>query len=40
LAVARQVAEGHGGRITWRREDGVTRFRIELPAAGEPAPAL
>jgi signal transduction histidine kinase len=32
LAVARQVAEAHGGRITWRREENLTRFRIELPA--------
>ena len=31
LAVARQVAEAHGGRITWRREPGRTCFRIELP---------
>jgi signal transduction histidine kinase len=32
LAVARQVAEGHGGRITWQRDGDRTRFRIELPA--------
>jgi signal transduction histidine kinase len=32
LAVARQVAEAHGGRITWRRETDRTCFRIELPA--------
>ncbi|HKI31709.1 MAG TPA: HAMP domain-containing sensor histidine kinase [Gemmataceae bacterium] len=32
LAVARQVAEAHGGHITWRRDGAVTRFRIELPA--------
>jgi signal transduction histidine kinase len=31
LAVARQVAEAHGGRITWDRTDGHTAFRIELP---------
>jgi signal transduction histidine kinase len=31
LAVARQVAEAHGGGITFRREAGQTRFRIELP---------
>jgi len=31
LAVARQVAEAHGGGITWRREPDQTRFRIELP---------
>jgi signal transduction histidine kinase len=32
LAVARQVAEAHGGRITWERQ-GRTCFRVELPAA-------
>jgi signal transduction histidine kinase len=32
LAVARQVAEAHGGTIGWRREDGRTCFRIELPS--------
>lgn len=31
LAVARQVAEAHGGRIAWTRRDGWTCFRIELP---------
>ena len=31
LAVARQVAEAHGGRIRWRREDGKTIFRVEFP---------
>jgi signal transduction histidine kinase len=31
LAVARQVAEGHGGDIDWRREDGRTCFKITLP---------
>jgi signal transduction histidine kinase len=31
LAVARQVAEAHGGRIAWSRDGKVTRFRIELP---------
>lgn len=31
LAVARQVAEAHGGRIGWSREDGRTCFRLELP---------
>jgi signal transduction histidine kinase len=33
LAVARQVAEGHGGRVGWRREGRRTCFRVELPAA-------
>jgi signal transduction histidine kinase len=31
LAVARQVAEAHGGTITFGRDDGRTCFRIELP---------
>jgi signal transduction histidine kinase len=34
LAVARQTAEAHGGRITWGREGGRTCFRIELPLEG------
>ncbi|MHB1423772.1 MAG: sensor histidine kinase [Gemmataceae bacterium] len=33
LAVARQVAEAHGGSIRWSREDDWTCFRIELPRA-------
>jgi signal transduction histidine kinase len=37
LAVARQVAEAHGGRIDWSREDGWTCFRIELPWERESA---
>jgi signal transduction histidine kinase len=37
LAVARQVAEAHGGRISWRRDDSATRFWIELPAQ-QPTP--
>jgi signal transduction histidine kinase len=32
LAVARQIAEGHGGRISWLRREGRTCFRVELPA--------
>jgi signal transduction histidine kinase len=31
LAVARQVAEAHGGSICWDRDQGHTHFRIELP---------
>jgi signal transduction histidine kinase len=31
LAVARQVAEAHGGTIGWSRANGATCFRIELP---------
>ena len=33
LAVAKQAADAHGGRIAWERRDGRTVFRIELPAA-------
>lgn len=32
LAVSRQIAEAHGGRITWRRAAGRTCFCVELPA--------
>jgi signal transduction histidine kinase len=31
LAVARHSAEAHGGQISWRRADGRTIFRVELP---------
>jgi len=31
LAVARQVAESHGGQIRWGRSQGHTCFTIELP---------
>jgi len=31
LTVARAVAEQHGGRLEWRRDDGRTRFEIRLP---------
>ncbi len=34
LAVARQVAQSHGGTISWRREEDQTVFRIELPPLG------
>jgi signal transduction histidine kinase len=43
LAVARQVAEAHGGRIGWSRKGDRTCFRVELPCGvaptdcGEPA---
>jgi signal transduction histidine kinase len=36
LAVARQVAEAHGGRVTWERRADRTCFRIELPAPSLP----
>jgi signal transduction histidine kinase len=31
LAIAREVAERHGGGIAWRREGGWTRFTVRLP---------
>jgi len=31
LSVAQQVAQQHGGQITWNHESSVTRFRVELP---------
>src|SRR5262249_19151490 len=31
LAVARQVAEAHGGCITWERRGDCTCFRVEMP---------
>lgn len=31
LAVAREVAERHRGRLTWRRKNGMTEFTVELP---------
>ncbi len=33
LAIAHQVAAEHGGRLSWSREDGETRFRLALPRA-------
>jgi signal transduction histidine kinase len=38
LAVAREVAQTHGGSITWRRENDRTCFRIELPLATAAQP--
>jgi signal transduction histidine kinase len=31
LALAQRVAADHGGRLSWSREDGETRFRLTLP---------
>jgi signal transduction histidine kinase len=31
LSVARDVAEEHGGSISWMRRDGRTCFRVSLP---------
>jgi signal transduction histidine kinase len=36
LAVARQVAEAHGGRIGWGRVNGHTCFQIWLPVVQTP----
>ncbi len=36
LAVARQIAEAHGGTIAWRREGDRTCFRVDLPMAQRP----
>jgi C4-dicarboxylate-specific signal transduction histidine kinase len=33
LAVAREIAEHHGGRLTWKRVDEETSFELELPLA-------
>jgi signal transduction histidine kinase len=38
LAVARQVAEGLGGSITWRRDTDRTCFRIEVPRMASIVP--
>jgi signal transduction histidine kinase len=35
LALAHRVAADHGGRISWSREDGETRFRLVLPRRAE-----
>jgi signal transduction histidine kinase len=35
LALAHRVAADHGGRLTWIREDGETRFRLSLPQRAE-----
>lgn len=41
LAVARHAAEAHGGRITWRRQDGQTVFRVALSIdSGVAGPAV
>jgi signal transduction histidine kinase len=39
LAVARQVAEQHGGELSWDRVDGQTRFRLVLPQHPRPPAA-
>ncbi len=39
LAIARQIVEAHGGRITAASEQEAVRFIVWLPAPGKPAPA-
>ena len=38
LAVAKAVAEEHGGRLAWERRDGSTRFSISLPLSHRDEP--
>jgi len=38
LAIAKQVVTDHHGTIAWHRENGTTKFRVELPIANEVAP--
>lgn len=33
LAASQEIVRRHGGRLHWRRDDGWTRFAIELPRA-------
>jgi signal transduction histidine kinase len=35
LALAYRVAADHGGRLSWSRDDGETRFRLTLPSRAE-----
>jgi signal transduction histidine kinase len=37
LAIAHQVAAEHGGRLSWSRRGGRTRFRLALPRADRTA---
>lgn len=39
LAMAKEVVEAHGGTIDWNRENGMTRFRVELPLSFNHEPA-
>ena len=36
LAVAKQIAESHGGSLRWLREDNATCFEVELPRSQCP----
>jgi len=35
LSVVREVAQQHGGNVSWQRVDGWTCFRVELPLVVE-----
>jgi len=37
LAVSRQIAEAHGGTLSWSRRDEETCFRLELPQGRTPS---
>jgi signal transduction histidine kinase len=37
LAVARQVAQDHGGQLSWARREGKTYFRLALPRTRGPS---
>jgi nitrogen-specific signal transduction histidine kinase len=36
--VARAVAEEHGGRLSWQRHEGRTRFSLCLPLTAADLP--
>jgi signal transduction histidine kinase len=40
LALAKQAAEAHRGRLSWHRDGLWTRFRLTLPMAREPLESL
>jgi signal transduction histidine kinase len=37
LAVSRQIAEAHGGRLVWARDEQSTVFRLVIPLVKRPA---
>jgi signal transduction histidine kinase len=38
LSMAREIAVEHGGTLTWRREDGMTCFVVQLPTTHREEP--
>jgi signal transduction histidine kinase len=40
LALASQVARAHHGSLSWLREEGWTRFRLNLPVPASQGPTL